>query len=292
MSRSTLRRRSLARRYLEVRGAIGGFGRPELVARIRTPDGVALRGSYLAVPDSSTSSEVAVLLAHGFMANRRKPAYAQLAETLAERFPVLSVDLRGHGGSGGRSTLGDREALDVEAATAWLHRVGHPRVVAVGASMGATSVLHAASRGLDLLGLVTISAPGIFRDPPHARALAQLHGVWHSPAKRRALRVGFGVRLDGPEAWSYPPHPQRMAEAITAPLLVIHGDDDGYFPVEDADLIAGAARGPAVVWHEPTGFGHAEDGFTPRFAARLGEAIAQAVADGRFPARRDGPSAP
>jgi uncharacterized protein len=278
------RRRGLLRRYLEVRGTIGGIRHPELTARLRTVDGVALRGSYLTAP-ARASGEVAVLLAHGFMANRHKPSYARLAERIADHLPVLSLDLRGHGESGGRSTLGDREALDVEAGARWLRRVGHRRVIAVGASMGATSVLHAVSRGLDVAGVVTISAPALFRMPPHGRSLAQLHEVWHSPWKRRVLQVGFGVALDGPAAWSDPPHPESMAGSIAAPLLIVHGDDDTYFPSDDADLLAGGANVPAVVWHEPAGFGHAEDGFTPAFVARLAAAIAEVAATGRFPDR-------
>jgi uncharacterized protein len=97
--------------------------------------------------------------------------------------------------------------------------------------------------------------------------------------------VGFGVALDGPAAWSDPPHPESMAGSIAAPLLIVHGDDDTYFPGDDADLLAGGANVPAVVWHEPTGFGHAEDGFTPAFVARLAAAIAEVAATGRFPDR-------
>jgi uncharacterized protein len=278
------RRRGLLRRYLEVRGTVGGIRHPELVARLRTADGVTLRGSYLAAPDLA-ASDVAVLLAHGFMANRHKPSYARLAEGIARRLPVLSLDMRGHGASGGRSTLGDREAMDVEAGAAWLRGVGHQRVVAIGASMGATSVLHAASRGLPLTGVVTISAPALFRMPPHGRSLAQLHEVWHSPWKRRVLRAGFGVALDGPEAWSYPPHPEEMVRSIEAPLLFVHGDDDTYFPSDDADLLSRGAKAAAVVWHEPTGFGHAEDGLTPAFVARLVGAVAEVASTGRFPDR-------
>ncbi len=281
------RRRSLLRRYLEVRGTVGRIRHPELVARLRAADGVRLRGSYLAAGDgiSSVDSEVAVLLAHGFAANRRKPSYARLAEAIARHHPVLTLDLRGHGASGGRCTLGDREALDVEAGAEWLLGVGHRRLIVVGASMGATAVLHAASRGLPVAGVVTVSAPAVFREPPHGRALARLDAVWRSPARRGALQLGLGVRLDGPEAWSDPPHPFVMVSAIEAPLLAVHGDDDGYFPPEDADQLRSSAAGPAVVWHEPVGFGHAEDGFTPAFATRLAGAIAEFAVTGVFPDR-------
>lgn len=276
------RRRSLLRRYLEVRGVVGTIRRPVIGARMVTSDGIALRGSYLAAPGRSE----AVLLVHGFAANRRKPAYARLAESFAEVAAVLAVDLRGHGGSGGRSTLGDREARDVEAAVTWLRQLGHDRVVLVGASMGATAVLHAVSRGLKVDGVVAISAPAEFRRPPAtSRPLTQLHRVWVSPVRRAVLRAGFGVALDGPEVWSDPPHPEEMARAIEVPLLVVHGEDDSYFPAADATRLAVAAAGPAVVWHEPVGFGHAEDGFSPAFRRRLASAIAEVGLNGRFPER-------
>jgi uncharacterized protein len=284
-------RRSPLRRYLEVRGAIRHVRHPEIVARIRTEDGVALRGSYLAVPTGSgtrvrpSTDGVAVLLAPGFAANRYKPSYARLAEALARRLPVLTLDLRGHGESEGRCTLGDREALDVEAAARWLHRIGHGRVVAVGASMGATAVLHAASRGLDLEAVATVSAPAAFRAEPEGRVLTQLDAVWRSPVRRRALRMGLGISLDGPRAWREPPHPEQMVQSIQSPMLIVHGDDDAYFPPEDADRLARGAAGAVVVWHEPTGFGHAEDGFTPAFVARLADAVAEVVVEGRFPER-------
>ena len=279
------RRRSLLRRYLEVRGAVGRIRRPVIGVRTVTADGVVVRGSYLPARGGSG----AVLLVHGFAANRRKPAYARLAETLQEVAPVLTIDLRGHGGSGGRSTLGDREAEDVEAAVRWLRRMGHERIVLVGASMGATAVLHATSLGAggaEVAGVVAISAPARFRRPPEtSRPLTQLHGVWASPLRRAVLWAGFGVALAGPSAWRDPPHPEEMAIAIRAPLLVVHGADDGYFPPEDADRLVAAAAGPAVVWHEPVGFGHAEDGFTPAFRRRLAAAVVELAASGRFPER-------
>ena len=139
-----LPRRGPLRRFLEVRGVVGGHAVDHVQARLRAEDGTRLAGSYL----PGSGGEAAVLLAHGFAANRRKPAYARLADGLASRLPVLSLDLRGHGGSAGWCTLGDREAMDVDAGVAWLRSMGHRVVIAVGLSMGGTAVLHAASGGL------------------------------------------------------------------------------------------------------------------------------------------------
>ena len=272
------------RRYLEARGVVGRIDRPHVTARLVTTDGVALEGSYLPGPGTG---DVAVLLAHGFAANRRKPAYARLASALADQAPVLTIDLRGHGASGGACTLGDREARDVEAALLWLRGVGHDRVVAVGVSMGATAVLHAVAGGAAVGGVVTVSAPGWFRDPPDTVPLKRLHGVWVSPLRRRALRVGLGVRLDGPAGWSSPPHPVQMLEAVSVAYLAVHGHDDPYFPASDGAALVAAAGDTAVAWMEPAGFGHAEDGFTPVFNRRLGAAIATWQSTGRFPSRDD-----
>ncbi len=270
------------RRYLEARGVVGRIDRPHVTARFQTTDGVALEGSYLPGPGTG---DVAVLLAHGFAANRRKPAYARLASTLAEHAPVLTIDLRGHGGSAGACTLGDREARDVEAALHWLRGVGHDRVVAVGVSMGATAVLHAVAGGAAVDGVVTVSAPGWFRDPPDTVPLQRLHDVWVSPVRRQALWWGLGVRLDGPAEWSSPPHPVQMLGGVSMAYLAVHGHDDPYFPASDATALVAAGGDGAVGWLEPAGFGHAEDGFTPAFNRRLGAAIITWQTTGAFPTR-------
>ncbi|MTV24487.1 alpha/beta hydrolase [Nitriliruptoraceae bacterium ZYF776] len=277
----TPRHRGPLRRLLEVRGVLGGHRRPHALVGLTAADGTRLAGSYLAGPPTAPT---AVLLLHGFLAHRRKPAYAALADTLADRFPVLALDLRGHGGSAGSCTLGDHEAEDVAAGVAWLRDHGRTHVAIVGASMGATSALHAVASGTPADALVTISAPAWFREEGESAALAQLRRIWERPVTRAGVRAVLGVRVAGPAGWRSPPHPAEMAQAVRIPWLVVHGDDDHYFPPSDADALHAAARGPVVRWHEPAGFGHAEDGFTPSFAHRLRDAIGAVARDGRFPA--------
>jgi pimeloyl-ACP methyl ester carboxylesterase len=278
------------RRYLEARGVLGGFARPHAGVRLTAVDGTPLRASYLPGP---ADAEVAVVCVHGFGANRRKPAYARLADGLSLRTPVLALDLRGHGASGGRSTLGDREVHDVLAAVRWLQRFGHRRVVALGASMGGTAVLGAAAtRDAEVAGVVTVSAPAYHRDPPDAVPLQRLHRIWQSPRRRAVLKLGLGIDLAGPEDWSSPPDPVEVVAGVRAPLLVVHGRDDAYFPPSDAQALVAAAAGPAVRWDEPDGFGHAEDGFRPELVRALSAAIAALPGTGRFPARAPAPPHP
>jgi uncharacterized protein len=280
-SRTEVRRGPL-RRYLETRGLVGGHRAAHAVTRIVTEDGTRLEGSYLAGP---ATSPTAVLLLHGFAANRRKPAYARLADGLAEAVPVLALDLRGHGGSAGVCTLGDHEVADVRAGIAWLRALGHHHVTTVGLSMGATAALHAASLGARTDAVVTISAPAWFREVPDTEPLRRLHAVWQRPAARAGLRVALGVRLAGPESWRSPPHPAEMVARVPQPLLVVHGADDAYFPPSDADALAAAAGGRVALWQEPIGFGHAEDGLSHEVIGRLREAVLGVATTGRFPTR-------
>lgn len=299
-------RRGPVRRVLETRGLLGGLDPAALTTRIRTDDGVLLEGSYLPGPPRAP---LALVLVHGFAAHRAKPAYSRLAAGLARVAPVLTLDLRGHGGSGGRCTLGDTEVADIAAGVRWLTAHGHPQVAAVGASMGATAVLHAAARGVPLAGVVTVSAPAWFRDPPETAAMQRLDRLWRSPVQRWALRVLLGVTLEGPRTWGGLDHPVVLAGSVTVPWLVVHGVDDAYFPVDDARaLVAAAGRSDAhraahrgvhraahraarraVLWAEPDGFGHAEDGFTPGFIDRLAQAVDDLGRLGRFPPHQTQP---
>ncbi len=274
------RDRGPLRRFAEARGLVGGFSRDHLDVGLLAADGTPLTATFLPGP---ASASCAVLLAHGFAANRRKPAYAWLAEELSASCDVLTLDLRGHGQSGGVSTLGAAEHLDVAAGAEWLRTRAAGPIVLVGASMGATAVLHAAARArLPPAAVVTISAPAWFRPTPPPGPMQALDRLWRSPVRRAALRAALGIRVAGPKRWNRPPHPVELAGTMGVPLLAVHGEDDPYFPSGDATALATAGGIGSLTWHRPAGFGHAEDGFTAGFARELAAAIVGAVGTGRF----------
>jgi pimeloyl-ACP methyl ester carboxylesterase len=227
-----------------------------------------------------------VVLLHGLFGNRRKPRYAYLADRLSEWGGVLAVDLRGHGRSGGISTLGNLEALDAEAAARWLRARGHPWVALVGMSMGGTTALHAVHRRAHVDAVVAISTPAEFRNPPVGEPMLRLRRIWDSPWARTGVRAALGVRLVPPGRWEAPPHPEEMARDAHVPVLVVHGEDDDFFPVEDGERLASAAGTDAQLWRLEQ-FGHAEDGVTPGFADALLAALEHAHATGRFPDREE-----
>ena len=85
--------------------------------------------------DPGPSNALAVVVAHGFTGSWRRPALRRVAAVLREHAGVVSFDFRGHGRSGGVTTVGDREVLDVAAAVDWAVELGYERVATIGFSM-------------------------------------------------------------------------------------------------------------------------------------------------------------
>src|SRR5688572_29363328 len=86
--------------------------------RLTTEDGVTLVGTR--VGDRAE----AVVFCHGFMGWHRKHRVVRFVERLAAEFTVYAFDFRGHGQSGGESTLGELEVHDVDAVVRLARREG------------------------------------------------------------------------------------------------------------------------------------------------------------------------
>ena len=84
----------------------------------------------------------------------------QVATRLNRFGGVVSFDFRGHGRSGGLSTLGDREIKDLDVAVRYASELGYQRVAAVGFSMGASIVLRYAGLVGGVDAVVSVSGPG------------------------------------------------------------------------------------------------------------------------------------
>src|SRR5436305_7423372 len=87
-------------------------------------------------------SDLAIVVAHGFTLNWQRPNVWRIASRLNRIAGVLSFDFRGHGRSGGLSTLGDREIRDLDVVVHWARELGYRRGAAGGFSMGGSIVLR------------------------------------------------------------------------------------------------------------------------------------------------------
>ncbi|MFD8233619.1 alpha/beta hydrolase [Streptomyces sp. NPDC059696] len=251
-------------------------------ALLRTSDGVPIDALYepgAAVRDTSgtSSAHPVFVVAHGFTGAVDRPHMRRIARAFARYGAVVTFSFRGHGTSGGHSTVGDREVLDLAAAVAWARGRGHARVVTVGFSMGGSVVLrHAALHPGQTDAVVSVSSPArwYYRGTAPMR---RLHWLVTRPEGRIVGRYGFRTRIHHRD-WN--PVPLSPVEAVPriapTPLLIVHGDADGYFPLDHPRMLAAAAGDQGELWLEP-GMGHAEHAAGEELLARIGEwAVARA----------------
>lgn len=231
---------------------------------LTTSDGIRLRSQHW----DPGLRDLGCVVAHGFTGSSRTPDVVAISRALAGTGAgVLAIDFRGHGRSGGRSTVGAEEIHDVAAAVAWLRAHGYARVAVLGWSMGGSAVLRHAGLGGDADAVVSISSPGRWYERG-TRPMRVVHWLCETRTGHVALRLGRRTRMAGASWDPVPEAPHEVAGRILpTPLLIIHGDADHYFPLRHARLLLDAAPG-ATLWVE-AGMGHAESATTPDLVARI-----------------------
>jgi pimeloyl-ACP methyl ester carboxylesterase len=207
-----------------------------------TDDGITIDAVHLA-----GDSRLVFVLAHGFTLNWQRPSVWRVARRLNRFGGVVAFDFRGHGRSGGASTLGDREISDLDVAMRYARELGYERLVTVGFSMGASIVLRHAG----LLGgedaVISVSGPG----------------RWYYRGTLAMRRVHLVVE-------------HKLGR------MIVHGDKDEYFPADHAEQLFEAAHQPKELWIVP-GFAHAETGAENALLDRIGSWAVTAVSDAIAP---------
>lgn len=229
-----------------------------------TADGIRLTQRRFPAAGAPSAT---VVLVHGFSASSQCPNVTGVAEALAgDGYDVLTYDARGHGTSGGESTLGDHEQHDVAAAVE-AARARTADVVLVGASMGAIAALRYAATDPELAGVVTVSCPSRWRLPRNVRGMLAAAMTRTAPGRRVTSRLA-GVRVA--QRWTNPEPPVTLVPRVRAPFAIVHGTADRFIPVRDAVELHDAATGPSRL-DIVAGLGHA-------FEAPSIEAVRRAVA--------------
>lgn len=233
--------------------------------QLRSDDGVRIDARH--DPPRRADAPSAFVVAHGFTGGHRRPALRGVVDALQDHGGVVSFDFRGHGRSAGDSTVGDTEVLDLAAAVCWARGLGYRRVVTVGFSMGAAvAVRQAAVEPGSVDAVVAVSGPSRW-NYRGTRLMRRLQVGIGTPAGRAVLALAWRTRV-AMDGWDPPPlPPDSSAACLQVPLLLVHGDADGYFPVEHALWLARAAPA-AELWVEP-GFGHAETDVDAALVGRI-----------------------
>jgi pimeloyl-ACP methyl ester carboxylesterase len=238
---------------------------------IVTEDGVPIDAAHL-----PGDKDLGIVLAHGFTQNWQRPGVWKVATNLNKFGGVVTFDFRGHGRSGGESTVGDKEILDVEVAVGYARELGYRRIATAGFSMGGSVVLRHGGLIGGVDAVVSVSSPGqwYYRG---TRPMRLVHLAIENRTGRLITKAFLKTRITNGK-WDPVPLPPADAAALIAPipLLIVHGDKDEFFPVDHAQRLFDAANDPKEFWLVP-GFTHAESGASPALIKRIGAWIRTAV---------------
>ena len=218
-----------------------------------------------------------LLLLHGFTGCSDDWKYV-FAEPLAGH-RVITPDLPGHGRS--PNPRNDFKFADVARDIfALLDRLGIDRVKAIGMSAGANTLLHMATQQPQRI-IAMIHVSGTPRFPDQARTIMKsMTEEGRSQAEWAEMRERHHLGDDQIRAlWR---HAREFADdredmnftaatlsTITARTLIVHGDRDPLYPVEQAvELFRGIAD--ASLWVVPNG------GHGPIFGAQAAAFVATA----------------
>lgn len=218
---------------------------PSTPFQVTTTDSVRIKGTMLARGRRS-----ALIVCHGFGSTHRSVPMVWLAEALHERWDVLAFDWRGYGRSGGLSSMGGAEALDLQAVASYARAQGYAQVGIVGESMGGLILLAAQGLAPGLAdAIATISAPADYALAGWPRPQIVQHVAPREMLRPVARLLGFRLGT------LVLPQPLDVVGAIGVPLLLIHGDADRVVPVENAYALYRHA--PQAQLRIYAGIGHA-----------------------------------
>jgi pimeloyl-ACP methyl ester carboxylesterase len=188
---------------LPIQGAIMP-GAPRTIGREQV---VATGDASLAVVEFPNPGRPPVVLLHGI--GSRGESWWPVIDSLAERFHLFQVDMRGHGASGKpeRGYLVEHYASDLDMLLAALG-LESPRVV--GHSLGALVTLVWASRHPSRAAALVLEDPSL-RTPP---AILDAFDGWQQLAALTPAQAAAWYRQENP-AWS-DDDCRRRAETITS----------------------------------------------------------------------------
>lgn len=206
--------------------------------RFSTPDGVNIAAWY--VPGRLPAT---VVFLNGYTTNRsRFLPEAQLLNGAG--FNVLLMDCRACGDSSGSlNTFGLYEVNDVRGAIQFLAQqpgVDPQRIGLVGHSQGGATAILAAKDISAVKAVVTISTFTSLQDNLNSMAR---NVIGLPPFPFVEMVVFWGEQITGLDLGQI-----RPIDAISAiaprPVLIVHGDQDAWVPVDNAYKLYAAARPP------------------------------------------------
>ncbi len=221
----------------------GDYGLEYESFNVTTPDGVTLKGWV--IEPVGQAKPIVFIVMHGYTSCKADPRLLEVIRGLATRgYTVVAFDFRGHGESGGTTTIGPLEArYDVPTVISFVEeRFPNNDIVLLGYSMGAVAGIMAGASYQGPHKVVIIA------DSPYPvlavvvpRWLKSEMGIpeWYGKLVARMGGILSGQDLDfGP----------MSLDKIDKPLLVIAGDRDPLVtPGEARAIAAKSCCGDAII---------------------------------------------
>lgn len=191
-----------------------------------TSDQVLIRGWF--IPSAKPKAKTIILM-HGYPADKGDILPAMIF--LHDEYNLLFFDFRYFGQSGGHySTIGKNEVLDLLAAIQFLKTKGIHEVGVWGFSLGGAVALMTAPQAPEIKAVISESS--------YARLDWMAYEYYPIPLFRYPL--GALTRLWGIVFLGYDikqVSPQKAAENLKIPVLLIHSTRDNVIPFEHALLL-------------------------------------------------------
>lgn len=259
---------------------------------VASEDGVRLSGWWIPAGGEVGPDCPTVVLVHGYADN--KSGMLRYARYFHERCNVVLFDLRSCGeSSGGRTTQGVRERLDLAAVLDWLERTKAPgMIVAFGVSMGGETALLTAAAD-DRINAVILDSTHDRLRTPILSAMRTRHlplAALAFPIIIAGAYIRTGVRLTSGDPIDH------VAALGRRPLLLLHGDADELDPPECAERLAAAAARASIPVElrlcGGAGHGRTDEAVPTAYRAWLNAFISRAVATQPGPSPAPAPTCP
>ena len=208
---------------------------------IRSADGKRLFGRYYHVADGAPIN----IEFHGYRGDAYRDFSGGDPFSRRKGCNTLLVDQRAHGKSGGRTiTFGVKERLDVLAWVEYaVNRFGDStRIFLTGISMGAATVLMATELPLPA------NVVGVIADSPYSSPrdiIRKVCGDMHLPVDFIYPFLWLGALLFG--HFRIRGGAEDAVKRATMPLLILHGEGDGFVPCSMSERIAEEASDATLV---------------------------------------------
>lgn len=162
-----------------------------------------------------------VIIAHGFFTSKESVLLKKLKDGLSDSYDIIMFDFRGHGKSSGLFSWTAKEQKDLDAVLEYA-KASYERIGLIGFSLGAAISINLLSKTDVVDSFVAVSAPSDFdKIEYHFWKLNPQEDIFYNLGEGGK---GKGIR-PGP-FWFKKQKPIDVVDAITAPILYIHGDKD------------------------------------------------------------------